>query len=236
MGKKEELKKRIKELDGKYKKKYREVETSPEYVALEKEVNAIRKEKDELSKEETEINSSITGKFLESGAFPSYSYSSGYYASSDKNIKQEVLNSIKRGLGIKNLSLLKGSDIERITKELINRETNKNRRLKEINKKWNVKNKRIEEIWKRQENLMKEARDIYREGHELERELKKIEEKEDKINELQNPKKSAYLKRWDLKEKAEKEIKDNFDEVVERVRIGVIKESILNNLKEENEQ
>ena len=59
---------------------------------------------------------------------------------------------------------------------------------------------------------------------------------EKKAEELKDTKKVAYKKRWEAKERAEKELKQNFKKIVEEVRIGVIKEKIVNELEDNNEE
>lgn len=229
---KKELKEEIAKLDKEYKSKEKEIKLTKEYTDLETERKNLEKEKENIDKKIDKTHEEINEKYLDSGNYPYWQ--SGEYGS--KNIRNEVLNSIKRSLGIKNLSLLKGSDIEKITRELIEKEKSSNKELSGL---WNKREKneeRIEEMEKKQGELREEAEDIYEKSRVLNQELYRIEEMEKKAEELKDTKKVAYKKRWEAKERAEKELKQNFKKIVEEVRIGVIKEKIVNELEDNNEE
>lgn len=226
----EEIKTKLSVLNKEYDLKEKELKNSPNYTNLHKKWKLIGKEIDELYEKEQEAESIIYDKFLDDERKnPRYLNTEN----DSRNIRQEVLNSIKRGSGIKNLSLLKAKDIERIVEKLIDKELSENEELRNLKKERYSKESARDKISKEMEKMKKELNPIEREISELNRKKWDAERREEKAKEMADSKKRGYFKFEARKQEAKKKLRENFNDIIEKVRLEVTKEKILMNLEDE---
>ena len=243
MTSKQELQKEQDRLNKEEKAKEREIEKSPEYVALVKEEKSLEKQKEKLEEKQEELEEEIRGKYTDDGKSPSYS-KRDYYG--NKNILPEVLNSIKRVLGIGSLSLLTGKQIEKITEGLIDKdlaELYQDKEYKETDKEIEDIGARLEKIEKETERLIKPAREIGDRTWELGQKIGRIEEEEKKLEKFKT-KENFKQQEKKLKEKYKKqeqirgivENRNKLKEIIKPLQLEITKEKILNSLSDKDEE
>ena len=219
-------------LEKEYRDKDEEIKQTPEYKKLEREKVGLAEECENLEEKEGIILEEIRKKYTANGKRPSYSKSDYYYG---MNIRKEVLNSIKRSLGIKNISLIKASAIEDIANRLIDEDIKNNKEIKEIRDKYSENGTRIGDIKKKQQNLNKPSDEIFNKISEVRAIIWVINNKLGKLTKLNDKNALAKEKRWKMKEEVEKKLKTNFDEIIKDVKRNVTKELIMTNLSENEE-
>ena len=113
---------------------------------------------DKLWKRRKDIEREIKLIFLDDNGDPRYKSSSDSWGQ-EKNIRPEVLSSIKRAFGITNLSHLKASDIQRITQKLIDSEMEKNEELQKNEEEYEKTREKHEEVERKGGEFEKELDD-----------------------------------------------------------------------------
>lgn len=222
--KKKKLEEELKRLNKEHKEKKKLLNKSPDYISLEKRKKELEKKTDSLYIKKAEIEENIKLIYLDSEGEPKYKADNW----GSRNIRPEVLSSIKRNLGITNLSYLKPYRIEEITKKLINLEEERDKEFKKIEENYYKSESELEKVEHDIETLEKPLEDLDDKKWDVENDLLKIEEEE---KNLKNPDKKKR-ERWKKENKAQKKIQNiNFEEM----RIEIIKDKIINNLKDEED-
>ncbi len=232
MTRKQELQKKLSKLNKEYKEKEKSMEENPEYINIKKEERRWGMKSDKLLERRDEIEREIKLIFLDNNRNPKYKSSSDSWGQK-RNIRPEVLSSIKRAFGITNLSHLKASDIQNITQKLIDLEMKKNEELQKNEEEDEKTKEEHEEVERKEEEFEKRLQDLYDKKWEVERELFKIEEAKKKTKDMKNPEKLKKIERYKKEEEAQKKIK-NIN--LERLRLEITKERIVNSLEDEDDE
>lgn len=231
---KKELKKQITKLDRKERERTDKIRGTDEYKKLEKEEKRLEGRENKLYGEIQKIKADTNRIYLIDDGTPKYTNREGYWSGSERNIRKETLNGIKRALGITNLSSLKGSEIEGIVEKLIDTKLNNNKEYQEKVKEYDLVEETIEDIDEKKTKLI-EVIDttFWKRRQELHNKLGEIERRERIKRDLKNPKKREKAKRWKKEEEAREKLK-NVPDKLEEIHNEVIKERIVTNLEEEN--
>lgn len=225
MSKKQELQKELLKLEKEHKKKEKSMKENPEYIEIEKEEKRSSIKENKLWKKQDKIKKEIILIYLYEGEYPIYRQS--YW--SNRNIREEVLSSIKRTYGITNLSHLRAKDIEEITQKLIDLEIKKNEEYRKSCEEHEKTEEEQEEISKKENKFKEELDDLRHKKWGIANKLSKIEEVEREAKE-KNPEELKKIKKWKKEKEAQKKIKDiNLEEL----RLEIIKDKIVNNLEDE---
>ena len=130
---KQELKRQIKKWDKQEEERVEKICSTEEIQKLYKKRKKLQKKSNKLYEETEKIEEDTDLIYLNEGSVsPIYTnYDDGYWENDRRNIRKETLNGIKRGLGIKNLSLLKASEIEEVVEKLIKKKLNDNKEYQE---------------------------------------------------------------------------------------------------------
>lgn len=225
MASKQELQKELKIIKEELKRKKKELRENKEYIALKRKKSRLEKEQEEFDAGQSEIEKEINLVYLDKEE------GNPQYKTNDwdgRNIRQEVLNSIKRTLGITNLTILKPSEIEHLVKNLINSDLEKNKEYKELFEKSGKIGERIDEIEKGIEILEKPSDDLNNKIWQIERNIE--ERKREKAKDPSQKNKAE-------KEKRRREAREKFDGAnLEEIRSGIKKEKIMNELEGDEDE
>ena len=208
--------------------KEKTIKENPEYISVKRKISILSKEGDKLYEREENIEKNLKLIYLYEGKYPIYKTSYNY----DRNIREEVLSSIKRAFGITNLSHLKAKEIENITQKLIDKELKDSEDLKEIMEKRNKNRNDYDMVCERKEKFEEKLSDLRNKKWEIQRQIREIEEREDRKKDMKNPELAKKHSKWKKEEEAQKKIK-NID--LEKLRLEITKDKILNNLKDEED-
>ncbi|KKK42244.1 hypothetical protein LCGC14_2181090 [marine sediment metagenome] len=229
------LRKELKILNTQYKQKEKSIHQSPEHIWLEKREKELEKRGHKLYDEETKIEEKIKLLYLYDTENPCYKPSQSIYGgyNGERNIRPEVLISIKRTLGITNISHLRASQINEATQKLIDIDMEKSEELKKVREESEKVSEEEDEMKKKIDEIEEDLNELYNRKWEVEKKINKIKELKQKEKDKKNPKKMSKIKKWEKEEEAQKKM-DKIN--LEEVRIGVTKEKILNNLEYEDEE
>ena len=225
------LKIKLKKLKTEEKRVKNNISSNKEYQKLNRQLKIIRAKRDESNREGDNIKKEINNKFLDysdSGNMsPSYSRGGTYGYEIETNIKEEVLEAIKKQVG--GLSYLKIKDIEKIVEKLIEKEKDKNQRLKFLIEEYDKLDKGVDIIETGIEKMKKEKYLINSQIYDIENKLT------DMIDRRLNKKEYLKLKHSDKiynkKEKLRKEALEKIDDIYQTHQ----KILMLENLKENGE-
>lgn len=228
MSRKQKLQRELSKLDREYKEKEKSIKENLEYISIKRKESRLNSEDNKLYEKKEDIVKNLKLIYLDGGIYPKYKNDEW----NTRNIREEVLSSIKRAYGITNLSHLKASDIEDITQKLIDKELRDSEDLKEIQEKREKVNKEQEIVRKNKEKFENKLSDLRNEKWALQRKIREIDEIKKKRENMKNPKLVKKYLKWKKEEEAQRKIK-NID--LEKLRLEVIKDKIINNLEDEED-
>jgi len=210
---KEELEKKLYQIDEKLNLKETQIKNSPEYDLLGTTQSDLWKKRSEKERELKELEKPIHKKYV-------LNYSRGWRMFRIKNIKSSVKQGIKDGLKITNVSFIDEYDLIHIVEQLINKDLEK---IKMQTDKLRSEIKDIDtQIDKCDENQVKLMRGL----DALAEQRKKIDNELYKKEYLKN--KIIEKKKKDVKIKIQKHFQDFMDKIIKEVN----KRLILDGLEE----
>ena len=228
---KEKLEKDLDKLEKEVYELEKEIHKTKEYKNTERSIQRAGDKKESLEREEKNLLENIREKYTYDGKEPFYGIST--YRS--KNINPEVIKSIKKVLGIKKITYLQPREVERITERLIEIEIGEDEghkdKLKDIKKRIREWEERDEKYERKKEFLLKPATKLGNKRWRVENKLDEIHRQETS----NTPKEIEWRITEKLQIKKGKELSKNFNGVVNKIRIEVIKEQIVNNLEDEED-
>lgn len=230
----QKLRKKLSRLNKEYGEKEKSIKQSPEYVLLKKRKRELEKKSDELYKKREETEEKIKLMYLDNTDYPCYKPLSSVYGgyNGERNIRQEVLSSIKRTLGITNLSHLRASQIKEATQKLIDLEMDKSGELKKVRGEYEKVTDEKEVVVKKIDGFEDGLNDLYNKRWDVERELDKIKQAKERLKDKKNPEKMSKIKKLEKEEEAQRKMdKINLGEL----RLEITKEKIVNNLEDEGD-
>ncbi len=228
MNKKQKLQGELAILVEGHKDKEKAIKKNPEYISVKRKMSRLSKEGDKLYEREENIEENLKLIYLDEGKYPKYKTS----YNDNRNIREEVLSSIKRAFGITNLSHLKARDIEDITQKLIDKELKDSEDLKEIREKRNKNSKDYDTAREKKEKFEDKPSDLRNKKWVIQRKISEIDERKKKREDMKNPELAKKHSKWKKEEEAQKKIK-NIN--LEKLRLEITKDKILNNLKDEED-
>jgi len=230
----QKLRKELVKLNKEYKEKEKSIKEIPECISLKKKEKALGKKSSQLYEKEKQIEDEIKFMYLDNTGEPCYKTSSSEYgAFSERNIRPEVLSSIKRTLGITNLSHLRASQINKATQKLIDLEMGKSEELKKVREEYDKVTDEKEVVIKKIDDFEDGLDDLYNKKWDVERELNRIKEAKERLKDRKNPEKVSKIKKLEKEEEAQRKMSGiNLEEL----RVEITKEKIINNLEDENEE
>lgn len=227
--KKQQLEKELKKIEQERNLKEKEMENSQEYKNLDKQYKELKKELDKLKEQTHDIEKEIKLVYLDKDSYPIYH--SNYEYNRGRNIRTETITGIKRTLGIKNLSLLKGKEIEDIVKKLINNDLNKNKKYKEKKNRIYVVEDKIDEIRIGKDKLNDFQDKYWDKENKIYQEIREIEKEEELSKNPKDDKQREKQKRWIKENEARKKLSlvhHNLD----KIHSAIIKERIMENIQD----
>lgn len=203
------LKGELAELERQHKEEKKRLGKSEEYTRIQERHKEIDKEEGKLSNEEDRLNKKMADKFLDDDSnFPSPSYSRGdsWGPRVRTNIRDEVLDAIKKVSG--GLSKLRASDIEDAVRALVRKERSKNERLGLIRREMDALRDEESALWKRERELEDVQRELSVRIYDVKKKLDEIEFARE------NPEKARSQTE---KEKARAEVTKKIDEIYKEI-------------------
>ncbi len=225
MNKKEKIKVEQRKVRLEQKMGEKKIRSSKIYKELKKQEEIFEAEIEKLNEDEGNLEKELYSSYLTNySTFVCYvSSSSDWGSDGEKNIDKSVIEAIKFALEIKNIGLLKGSDVERITESIIEIEKKENeeynKKLKEIRNKRKKFREREREAGKEKDKLFIETRKLDSKWWDLNDKLNQIEVKEKIDNPKIKKQKQLSDKRYDARKRLEEMDEGKFArEVYERFK------------------
>lgn len=200
------------------------------YSKLMSEYHKLQIKRSELNDKISAINKEINQHYLfrDHYCHPRYKNTESW----PRNINEEVILAIKQAFGITNITCIEPKDIEKITLELMDYEKTNNPRLiscynelEEIEKSISDNNTSTTDMRSKFENIEKALHEKRQERDSLRQEIE-----DNKILSDKNSK--SVQKIPALRRAIKKEIKENFDSVLERVRNEYARQTLVSNLRD----
>lgn len=230
---KQELKKQIAKLNRQETEMNKEIKATDEFKKIDKERKKLKAKSNKLYDETYKIRKNTTLIYLDNGdRTPQYNDSESW-GGYGRNIREETLKAIKKGLGITNLSFLGAKEIENVVVKLIDTKLKNNKEYQDKKIEHGEINDRLDILSIEKDKLFGKTDKVWNERSELYQKLSRIEKREQRRKDLKNPDTKKKAKRWKGEDEARKKLKLIDEKSLDKIHTEVIKHRIVNDLEEE---
>ncbi len=231
----QELQKQLKTLQKKEKERVEKICSSEEFQKLYKKGGNLQEESNKFYDIIGKIQTDNSLIYLDDDKSPTYTNYDSNWGGSERNIREETLKGIKRALGITNLSSLKASEIEEVVQKLINNKLNNNKEYQEkIDERIRI-DEEIEDIDEKKDKLSERRDGFWEEESKLYKRINRIEREEQRKKDMKNKEKRKKAIKCQKRDEAREKLK-NINNKLDKIHTEIIKERIVNNLEEEEDE